>query len=388
MSALLHSFSKSSLLLRFATSILLIGLIVCPIACAQEAAVSGPAVDSFPIPEDLSTAEELFNFLVETSEKEQPQEQTMEVLKAHNGKVARTVLEVVNKARQLEPNAQEVAQAYAFELQAWDILSAIGEPGAQEKLDALIEKLRNDKQPQLKAMGTKHYVESGIKRWPILELAEKQERLSELTNVLTEGKADPSKLRMVLGLMDVLERYGDLKMIEPVLQAMVPLFQQSSDSRIAAQAELLAGVLRRVRLPGSEMELSGDLLDGGQFDVESLRGKVVLVNYFASWCVVCRQELPGVKELYQQYKDRGFEVVGISLDDTKSKANAFVRKSEIPWKVLFEPEDENGVSRLASQYGIMSMPQCMLLDQEGKVVSLMARGPELQRLLRDLLGEP
>jgi hypothetical protein len=88
------------------------------------------------------------------------------------------------------------------------------------------------------------------------------------------------------------------------------------------------------------------------------------------------------------YHDRGFEVVGISLDTKPERVAAFIKRYEIPWTTLYGP-DEKSVGwdhPLAVKYGITSIPNVLLTDKSGKVVSLRARGPELGRLLEKLLG--
>jgi len=115
-----------------------------------------------------------------------------------------------------------------------------------------------------------------------------------------------------------------------------------------------------------------------------------LVDFWATWCQPCRAEVPNVLENYLKYHDKGFDVIGISLDDKRSDAEEYVKQTNIPWPSLFhESSDATGWQNpMAVKYGITGIPTAILVDQEGNVVSMQARGPQLGALLEKLLGKP
>jgi thiol-disulfide isomerase/thioredoxin len=148
----------------------------------------------------------------------------------------------------------------------------------------------------------------------------------------------------------------------------------------------MAGVLRRMNLPGNKMEIKGKTVDGKDFDWEAYsKGKVVLVDFWATWCGPCVRELPNVKDNYEKYHAKGFDVVGISLDRSREALEKFLEKEGTKWAQLYE-DDAGGGHPVAEYYGIQAIPTVILVDKEGKVVSLNARGPELGKLLEKLLG--
>ena len=134
-------------------------------------------------------------------------------------------------------------------------------------------------------------------------------------------------------------------------------------------------------MPGHKLELTGTYLDGKPLDWEAYRGKVVLVDFWATWCGPCRAEVPNVLENYRKYHDKGFDVLGISLDEKRSDVEQYMRDSGVPWRTTFyAPTDpQHKQPPMALKYGVTAIPRCILVDQQGNVVNLNARGKVLGR---------
>lgn len=146
----------------------------------------------------------------------------------------------------------------------------------------------------------------------------------------------------------------------------------------------LEGVLRRATIVGSKLELAGTTFEGKDFDIGQLKGKVVLVDFWATWCPPCRAEHPNMLTNYRKYKDKGFEIVGVSLDDDREALKVFLDESEGHWIIL---HDEGGENPATEYYAIQGIPTMFLLDEQGVVISNAARGAELTRLLEERFGK-
>ena len=123
--------------------------------------------------------------------------------------------------------------------------------------------------------------------------------------------------------------------------------------------------------------------DGNLVPLSSLRGKVVLIDFWASWCKPCRQENPNVVRAYQQYKDKGFTVYGVSLDRTKEAWVNAIAQDNLTWTQVSDLKFWNSVA--AKAYGVSSIPFALLIDQEGKVIGKNLRGAALQQKLAEVL---
>ena len=157
-----------------------------------------------------------------------------------------------------------------------------------------------------------------------------------------------------------------------------PAMAKSSNEQIRKMGESFAGTLRRLSLPGNPMEITGTLLNGKKFDQKTLAGKVVLVDFWATWCGPCVAEIPNVLEQYEKYHKDGFEVIGVSLDQDREALEKFVDEQKIPWPILFEQAEGDAWQHpLATFYGISGIPTVILIGRDGNVITLNARGEKL-----------
>jgi len=116
--------------------------------------------------------------------------------------------------------------------------------------------------------------------------------------------------------------------------------------------------------------------------LSSLRGKVVLIDFWASWCGPCRQENPNVVKVYQKYRTKGFEILGVSLDRGKAEWLQAIKDDKLEWLHVSDLQYwQNAAARL---YAVNSIPQSFLLDQDGKILAKGLRGEQLEKKLAEL----
>ena len=125
--------------------------------------------------------------------------------------------------------------------------------------------------------------------------------------------------------------------------------------------------------------------EGDAMKLSDLRGKVVLVDFWASWCGPCRKENPHVVKLYEKYKSEGFDVLGVSLDRTKDKWLSAIKKDGLEWHHVSDLKGWK--NQVAKQYSVSSIPHTILLDREGKILARNMRGDQLSVKLKEIFGK-
>jgi thiol-disulfide isomerase/thioredoxin len=147
---------------------------------------------------------------------------------------------------------------------------------------------------------------------------------------------------------------------------------------------------KRSSIVGQPFVVEGVQPDGTAFDWSKYQGKVVLVDFWATWCMPCLQQMPRIHDIYDRYRDRGFEVVGVNVDHDTQRLQQFLSLQPIPWTTVVSADATplSGIEDhpFLAQFGIDALPFLVLVDRTGTAVALNLRDQELENKLDELLN--
>lgn len=167
-------------------------------------------------------------------------------------------------------------------------------------------------------------------------------------------------------------------------EALAQRFQKENPN--SPHAKSLIGRVARIKgvMVGSAApEITLSDTTGNAVALSSLRGKYVLIDFWASWCGPCRAENPNVVRMYNKFKDKGFTIYSVSLDKTKTDWERAIRNDNLPWTHVSDLKFWQ--SAAAQQYGVQAIPATFLLDKEGKIIAKNLRGEALEQKLEEIL---
>lgn len=150
------------------------------------------------------------------------------------------------------------------------------------------------------------------------------------------------------------------------------------------QEEEMKRLSNLLPLESEAPEIRQQTPDGGTLALSDLRGSYVLIDFWASWCRPCRIENPNVKRIYERFHEKGFEILGVSLDRDLGAWQKAIQDDRLPWKHVSDLGFWNNAA--AQEYGVNSIPYTVLVDREGRIIEKGLRAHELEPKLEQLLG--
>ncbi len=313
-----------------------------------------------------------------------------EMMKSMQAIATATVAAADKALSQLKDSDDLFDEAATAKLQSLMMLSRLGNTAASSELQSFAKSLIEGPSPAL-AVEAKRLllVQEAQELFTKRDLEKAPAVIKQAGELLSDNPDDAATAGLAMQLASAFEHMpGGEALSKQAYETFGPIFAKSKNDSIRQMAESFQGTLRRLALPGNPMKITGTLLNGQPFDQSTLAGKIVLVDFWATWCGPCIAEIPNVLEQYQKYHSKGFEVVGISLDQERAALEKFVTERKLPWPILFEPSEGSGWQHpLASYYGISGIPTVILIGKDGNVVSLNARGERLGELLDELFKD-
>lgn len=309
------------------------------------------------------------------------------------------VPKLLEELKGLAADAQENPGAFMVVSQAAGVLQSLGQRDAAITAYRTIgESFRDNPNPQMAAeaqamLERVRILEAGLDekiRAMLLGEPDSDKPVMDTIAVLLEAEgAGPGTLaEMAQGaqFMEMTDRY---QLADQVYLKIEESYRDHADAELAKRAvEQAQNGRKRVALVGKPLVVEGVTLDGSPFDWSAYQGKVVLVDFWATWCQPCLAEMPNIARIYREYRERGFEVVGIGLDDDVKDLQRFMEVQPLPWPTVVSPDEQGqGIANpLAVASGVDALPFVVLVGRDGNVAALHARGPRLQEKLDQLLG--
>jgi peroxiredoxin len=193
------------------------------------------------------------------------------------------------------------------------------------------------------------------------------------------ASANPDSFFALLALSEA--AYWDMAKTGPIYRSLSKSLQQTDMGIVLAQR--LSAITATAAGATAPLFTQNDVL-GKPVSLASLRGKVVLVDFWASWCTPCRGENPNLVKEYEMYKDKGFEILGVSLDSSKEYWLKAIETDGLPWVHVSDLKGwENEAGRL---YGVRSVPSNYLIDKTGKIIATNLIGEQLNKKLAEVFA--
>ncbi len=222
------------------------------------------------------------------------------------------------------------------------------------------------------------------------DLAPEIDAFNELIEKHKSEKTDDTAQIVLMKAMLYLEVFEDNAAGTAIIRQ---LKQEYPDTRAGKSADaILANVQRQEQarqiqqtlLVGAKFpDFQEKDVDGKALSPSNYKGKVLLVDFWATWCGPCMFELPNVIKAYEKYHDKGFEIIGVSLDESEVKLKSFLKDKNITWQQYFD--GSRWENKLAQKYGVEGIPATFLIDGEGKIIGRNLRGEQLEQALTTAL---
>lgn len=237
----------------------------------------------------------------------------------------------------------------------------------ETQLQELVEKIREKLQ---QGKTTKDELAENLKEFDVLLEQHKGEKTDEVAQVLV------AQASLYLQVFEDTET--GLRLFRKLKSEFPETTQGKMADQIIASIEVQQNLVIGAQFPVFE---DVDLL-GKPISIAKFKDKVVLLDFWATWCGPCISELPNVTATYEEFHSKGFEIIGISLDREEETLRAFLKRRSLPWNHIF---DEEG--KLAGRYSVASIPTTYLLDGNGKILAKNLRGPALRAEVAKLLDK-
>ena len=309
----------------------------------------------------------------------QPSDKEVAEFQRKNGELAGKAAEKVKEFYTKYPNHEMAGEAKDREVYLLGVAVQLGNTNVMQKLVALEgEKLKDPKlseeeRIQLRVGQLQRLMAGAATGDPSMALTELEKGARAL---IKDFPQRPELAGLLVTVADAWVNSGKPEKARAVAQ---DLAGEAFPAEVQDSAKAL---LRRLDRVGKPIDIKFSAVDGREVDLQALKGKVVLVDFWATWCGPCMAELPNLKAAYEKLHTKGFEIVGISVDRERDALEKVISDRKIAWPQYFE----EGGNKFAEKFEIIPIPTMWLVDKKGNLRDLNARG-ELAEKVEKLLAE-
>jgi len=291
------------------------------------------------------------------------------IIDKHN----KAAIEEVKLYIDANPEAEDIGQAYGFLFQ-----NAIG-LNQEDDAVALAEKYlaRESVDPQLKVVALQ------IRALGFVNQGKAEDAVKTLGEMFEDRRLrNPSAIvEFGFSLANRLQLEGNIEAVKACYEKIGDAFplNQQLDSMIETRLDRLSLIGKPAPV------LKAKDWEGKEIDLAEYKGKVLLIDFWATFCGPCIQEIPNLLQCFHKYNAKGFEVISITLDESQEQAESLVKRAKIPWRQVMNGEDD---ADLTKEYFVPTIPAMYIVNQEGNIAYVDLRGEDLRKALDKLLADP
>jgi thiol-disulfide isomerase/thioredoxin len=303
-------------------------------------------------------------------------------LREHFGKLEQAADAVIASPGVTE---EGVIEAVRLKAGANSLMEQLGDTDAPQRREQFVTKLKVDPRPAIAVHGRLLDLEMAINKLQPGDDQGAQQVIDQVAALLQEKPLTDAHVSVAYSAAEAVESNAGDKLATTAYNLFAKYLKASADPRHVGVGETFEGAARRLNLVGNAVKIAGKTLDGKDFDLAEYKGKIVLVDFWATWCGPCLEELPNIKAMYEKHHDAGLEVVGVNLDDNLGRVGAFVSTQGLEWPQLVS--DAGQEHPIANYYGVYQIPSTFIIGRDGKVTATDLFGDDLKGELERLLAE-